>query len=81
MLTVLPFALLKHQLSSTPFATSKASYGNSVMPENTGSGNARGKRPGWKSIHPGAEKQQFSHKENCCFSFVPRLFFFPIEVL
>ena len=53
MLTVLPFALLKHQLSSTPFATSKA---NSVMPENTGSGNARGKRPGMEINSPGSRK-------------------------
>ncbi|OUZ38850.1 hypothetical protein CBM15_10210 [Solibacillus kalamii] len=30
----------------TPFATSKASCGNSVTPETTGSGHARGKRPG-----------------------------------
>ncbi|MGE7981701.1 hypothetical protein [Solibacillus sp. NPDC093137] len=31
MLTVSPFALLKYQLTATPFATSKASSGNSKI--------------------------------------------------
>ncbi|MCM3720487.1 hypothetical protein [Solibacillus isronensis] len=63
VLTVSPFALLKHQLTAMPFPTSKASCGNSVMPETTGSDHARGKRPGMEINFTHSKKIPFFSKE------------------
>ncbi|MEK3981535.1 hypothetical protein MKY37_21225 [Psychrobacillus sp. FSL K6-2836] len=53
------------------------SYGNSVTPETTGSGHARGKRP-WNENQFCAQqkKQHFSHREKCCFWVLSQPHFF-----
>ena len=62
---------------ATPFATSKASCGNSTTPETTGSGRARGKRPEMEINFNAPQKNGiFLFEKNTIFGLYPHSFFY-----